>query len=133
MDSERRAAIWWLGFAYRFTLAIALLGACGGDGDGTGPPGGDEDTALQAAAAGRAADASAEFEQLVAAGNPDPVGALVASLEGDPDVVDVERFDDHGAVIATLESGLSFSVWVAEQNRDEWVQQASGLQTARNP
>ena len=118
------------GFAWLGTLAITLFTACGGDGDGTGPPGGDEDTAQQAAAAGRAADASAEFEQFVVAGNPDPVGALVASLESDPDVVDVERFDGHGAVIATLESGLSFSVWVAEQNRDEWVPLGSGQQRA---
>jgi hypothetical protein len=81
----------------------------------------DPEAEQQAAAAERAAEASVDFEDLVADGNSDPVGALVASLRADPFIAKVERLDGGGSVIATTTAGVSFGVLVAEQNRSEWA------------
>jgi hypothetical protein len=66
----------------------------------------------------------------VAAGDADPVGALVASLQADPDLAEVERLDDGGSVLASL-NDVPFSVLVAEQTRAEWIEVPEGASGAR--
>jgi hypothetical protein len=97
-------------------LTTILVAACGG-GVGSDL---DPETAAEVEAEDRAAEAAVDFQQLVTSGASDPIGALVASLQADPTLTDVQRHDSLGTVIATTTDGVPFAVLVAEMDRPEW-------------
>ena len=118
-------------------LSLSLF-TCGGGGGGGGAGGGGTGagttvgslTPAQKAiyddelpAISLALQASTQFESAFAANQSDPMGALVTSLQSNPDVAQVERFDDDATIIVTMKTGIAFSLPLAEKNR-VWVKQA---------
>ncbi len=97
-------------------FTVALVAACGGGGTGTSDP----EIAAELEAEERAEEHAAHFQDLVTSGDPDPIGALVASMQADPNLTDVQRHDTLGSVIATTTDGVPFGIMVAEMDRPEW-------------
>jgi hypothetical protein len=111
----------WL--ALGAAITVAWLASCGGDGS-TGPI--DPEVAAEFEAEELAAEAATDYEDLVRSGNPDPIGALVVSMQANPNLTNVERHDSLGTVIATTTDGVPFGVMIAEMDRPEWRVVAGG-------
>ena len=108
----------------RWIPALSLVlssigGACGKSEPPRQTP--EEAWNEQRPAAELGAQSSQQFEELVASGTPDPVGAIRRNLESNPTVTDVTYLDVSGTMVAQASSGVPFNLLLADATRKEWT------------